>query len=114
MVQSDQLVLAHVDQRGGSPFMLNCKRVPLASPTEAAVILEDLVKEYEMEGTQCSFVLNPKDYNLHLVEAPNVEPDELRSAVRWKIKDLLDMKIDEAAIDVFEVPEDAYRGREMV
>ena len=48
MVQSDQLVLAHVDQRGGSPFMLNCKRVPLASPTEAAAILEDLVKEYEM------------------------------------------------------------------
>jgi MSHA biogenesis protein MshI len=38
----------------------------------------------------------------------------LRSAVRWKIKDLLDMKIDDAAIDVFQVPEDAYRGREMV
>jgi MSHA biogenesis protein MshI len=114
MVQSDQLVLAYVEQRGGSPYLLNCKRIPLVSPKEAAAVLEDLVKEYEMEGTQCSFVLNPKDYNLHLVEAPNVEPDELRSAVRWKIKDLLDMKIDDAAIDVFQVPEDAYRGREMV
>jgi MSHA biogenesis protein MshI len=88
MVQSDQLVLAHVEQRGGSPYLLSCKKIPLASPKEAAAILEDLVKEYEMEGTQCSFVLNPKDYNLHLVEAPNVEPDELISAVRcmfWKV-----------------------------
>lgn len=114
MVQSDQLVLAHVEQRNGSPYLLNCKQVPLDSPKQATAILEDLVKEYELEGTQCSYVLNPKDYNLHLVEAPNVEPDELRSAVRWKIKDLLDMKIDDAAIDVFQVPEDAYRGRDMV
>ncbi|MEQ8955009.1 MAG: hypothetical protein RL120_12835, partial [Gammaproteobacteria bacterium] len=43
-----------------------------------------------------------------------VEPEEQRQAVRWKVKDLLDMKIEEAAIDVFPVPEDAYRGRQMV
>jgi MSHA biogenesis protein MshI len=114
MVQSDQLVLAHVEQRNGAPYVLNCKQIAFESPKQAASLLEDLVKEYDIEGTQCSYVLNPKDYNLHLVEAPNVEPNELRSAVRWKIKDLLDMKIDDAAIDVFQVPEDAYRGREMV
>lgn len=114
MVQSDQLVLAHVEQRNGSPYLLDCKRLPLESAKDVAEVLADLVKEMDIAGTQCSYVLNPKDYNLHLVEAPNVEPDELRSAVRWKIKDLLDMKIDDAAVDVFQVPEDAYRGREMV
>jgi MSHA biogenesis protein MshI len=114
MVQSDQLVLAHVDLRNGSPYVLNCKQIALDSAKDAPAVLEDLVKELNLEGTQCSYVLNPRDYNLHLVEAPNVEPDELRSAVRWKIKDLLDMKIDDAAIDVFQVPKDAYRGREMV
>lgn len=114
MVQSDQLVLAHVEQRNGAPYVLDCKHIALESAKDAPAVLEDLVKEMDLEGTQCSFVLNPKDYNLHLVESPNVEPDELRSAVRWKIKDLLDMKIDDAAIDVFQVPEDAYRGRDMV
>lgn len=114
MVQSDQLVLAHVEQRGGLPYVLNCKRIALESAEDAPAVLESLVKELDIEGTQCSYVLNPKDYNLHLVEAPNVEAGELRSAVRWKIKDLLDMKIDDAAIDVFQVPEDAYRGRDMV
>jgi len=51
--------------------------------------------------------VNPRDYNLHLVEAPNVEPEELCPAVRWKIKDLLDMKVEDAAIDTFPVPDDA-------
>lgn len=114
MVQSDQIVLAHMEQREGAPYLLNCERVEIDSPKAAPEALEELVNKLDLEGTQCSYVLNPKDYHLHLVEAPNVEPDELRAAVRWKIKDLLDMKIDDAAIDVFQVPEDAYRGREMV
>jgi MSHA biogenesis protein MshI len=33
-----------------------------------------------------------------------VQPEELRSAVRWRIKDLIDFHIDDAVIDVFEVP----------
>ena len=77
-------------------------------------MLAKLVKDMDLEDKQCSFVLNRKDYNLHLVEAPEVEANELRSAVRWKIKDLLDMKVEDAAIDVFQVPADAYRGRDMV
>ncbi len=110
-VNSEQLVLAHVVENQGMPFLLNCERVVLQSEREAGDALEQLVKKLNLVGVQCSFVLSPKDYSLHLVEAPQVEPDELKAAVRWKIKDLLDMKIEDAAIDVLEVPENAYRGR---
>lgn len=110
----DKLAIAHVEERGGTPYLLNCERLALPSEKDAGKVLAKVVKDMHLEGKQCSFVLNRKDYNLHLVEAPEVEPDELRAAVRWKIKDLLDMKVEEAAIDVFEVPEDAYRGRKMV
>lgn len=114
VIQADQLALAHVELRGGDPYLLHGRHVPLAAAKDAEKVLGGLVKELGIEGKQVSYVLSPSDYNLHLVEAPNVEADELRSAVRWKIKDLLDMKVDEAAIDVFPVPEDAYRGRKMV
>lgn len=47
----------------------------------------------------------PEDsYQLLLVEAPDVEPSELRAAVRWRIKDLIGFHIDDAVIDVFEIP----------
>lgn len=114
VVSSDQLAIAHMGDRNGAPYLLDFERVSLQSEREAGKALSNLVKSMAIEGKQCSFVLNRKDYNLHLVEAPEVEASELRAAVRWKIKDLLDMKVEDAAIDVFQVPDDAYRGRQMV
>jgi len=55
-------------------------------------------------------VLDPRGYHLLLVEAPDVPADELRAAVRWRIKDLIDFHIDDAVIDVFEMPRHARGG----
>lgn len=114
VVSADQLAVAHMGERAGEPYLIDCARAVLQSEKEAGKALEKLVKELQIEGKQCSYVLNRKDYNLHLVEAPEVEASEMRAAVRWKIKDLLDMKVEDAAIDVFQVPDEAYRGRQMV
>ncbi len=109
-----KLALAHIEQRNGVPHLLGCEVRDLESNDELESQLSKLVKEMDLAEKQCSYVLSPDEYSLHLVEAPNVEPEELRAAVRWSVKDLLDMKIDDATIDVFPVPDDAYRGRKMV
>ena len=49
-------------------------------------------------------VLPSGGYHLLLVEAPEVPPEELRAAIRWRIKDLIDYHIDDAVIDVFQMP----------
>ncbi len=56
-------------------------------------------------------VLDPDGYRLLLVEAPDVPADELRAAVRWRVKDLIDFHVDDAVIDVFEMPSHARGGR---
>lgn len=113
-LSEDSLAVAHIDYRGGNPYLLKCESLALKSERDAPKTLATLVEDWELQDKQCSFVLSRKDYHLHLVEAPEVHPEEMRDAMRWKIKDLLDMKVEEAAIDVFEVPDDAYRGRKMV
>lgn len=55
-------------------------------------------------------VLDPSGYRLLLVDAPDVPPAELRAAVRWRVKDLIDFHIDDAVIDVFEMPPHARGG----
>jgi len=55
-------------------------------------------------------VLDPNGYRLLLVEAPDVPAEELRAAVRWRIKDLIDFHMDDAVIDVFEMPRHARGG----
>lgn len=51
------------------------------------------------------------DFSLLLVEAPQVDPTELKAAVRWRIRELLDFHIDDAVIDVFDIPGQRDRGR---
>jgi MSHA biogenesis protein MshI len=45
-----------------------------------------------------------------LVEAPNVPALELKTAVRWRIKDLLDYHVQDATIDVLDIPMDPGAG----
>lgn len=56
-------------------------------------------------------LLDRSDYQVLLVEAPDVRPDELRAAVRWRIKDLIGFHVDDAVIDVFEIPDQRHANR---
>ena len=79
---------------------------------DSSELLGELVAERDWHGTACSIVLHPAYYQLLLAETPPVELDEMASAVRWKIKELLDYPLAEAAIEYFLLPDDAYRGRQ--
>lgn len=75
-----------------------------------AATLADLVERRHLRGAPCTTLMASGEYQLLLVEAPDVEAGELRSAIRWRIKDLIDFHIDDAVIDVFEIPGQG-RGR---
>lgn len=79
---------------------------------DARQLLGDLVLEQNWQGMPCSLVLHPIYYQLLLTETPAVENEEMASAVRWKVKELLDFPLEEAAIEYFQLPDDAFRGRQ--
>jgi MSHA biogenesis protein MshI len=110
-VNDSRISMAHVIRRRDELLLSQCARVPLSTAAPMREALARMVEEYGLVNAACSCVLSPKDYNVYLVEAPQVEPDEINSAVRWKVKDLLDMPIEDAVIDVFPVPEGAFKGR---
>ena len=60
--------------------------------------------ELRLEGHQCTTVLHPGEYQFLLVEAPDVPEAELKSAIRWKVKDLVDYRIEDATIDTLDIP----------
>ena len=70
---------------------------------EKARLLTRVAADCDLKRARCTTVLDPAEYTLLLTEAPDVPPDELRSAVRWRIKDLIDFHVDDATIDVFDV-----------
>jgi MSHA biogenesis protein MshI len=115
-------------RNGGSGFVAVClheDRVDLArvtrTPDEVPVIdmcmslpkdgtdietLARLRRDYRLDRSSCITLMSEGDYQLQVIEAPSVPAAELKSAVRWKLKDVLDYPVDGATIDVFFVPGD--------
>ncbi len=74
-------------------------------------MLEGAVSTLGLKGLPVNYVLTPPRYSMLFVEQPQVPVDEMKQAVRWRIKDLVSFNVDDAAIDVVHLPEDAFRGR---
>ena len=68
--------------------------------------LDRLAKEAHANRYTCTTLLAPDAYQLLSVEAPTVPAEELKTAIRWRLKDMLDFHVDDATIDVFDVPLD--------
>ncbi|MEO8716969.1 MAG: agglutinin biogenesis protein MshI [Burkholderiales bacterium] len=65
---------------------------------------QQAARERDLGRYQCSTLLAPGEYQVLLVEAPNVPQAELKTAIRWRIKDLLDYHVNDATVDVLAVP----------
>jgi MSHA biogenesis protein MshI len=114
--QGEEIRVAHVMRNGASkPSVTMATTTPLAG-AEPAAILSHFSKQWHSEQYECTMLVNPRDYQILPVEAPNVPPDELKSAVSFVIMDMLDFHIDQATIDVLTVPQDknAQRARGML
>lgn len=70
----------------------------------AAFALEAMHKDLQTDLYRCSNLLGASEYQLLTVEAPNVPPEELKTAVGWRLKDMLDFPVAEATIDVLDIP----------
>ena len=113
-VTQNVMTIAAVDhEHGRRPRLVNAECHALPEGKDAARLLRDAVPSTH---TPVNLVLDSSQYELLLVEAPRVEPSELRSAVRWKVKSLIDFHIDDAVIDVFEIPgqENRPQGQSMM
>jgi MSHA biogenesis protein MshI len=91
---------------GARPQVTRCSFYPATEVSSST--LEKIRKEAQLEGGRYTTVLAANEYQLMMVEAPNVPVDELKTAIRWKIKDSLSYHIDDATIDVLQIPTGKY------
>lgn len=87
------------------PRVEECEYLALSQGRDPAQEIGKWVARRGLKGASCVTVLEPGSYQLLQVELPNVKPEEMREAVRWRIKDLVDFPVEEAAVDLFDLPE---------
>jgi MSHA biogenesis protein MshI len=105
----DGCAIATTERIGGGRFrLLACRSVDAAAAARSAILLDWLAADLHRFGA-VGTVLDSVDYQLLLVESPDVLPAEMKAAVRWRLKDSLDFPVEEAVVDVFNIPEPARR-----
>lgn len=93
-----RMAYARVDRRVAVPKLLAVGVVPVAGDNWGEALAG-------LQGKgPVSLVLRPGDYKLRVLDAPNVPAEEIKSAVRWQIQDMLDFHANDGTVDVLEVP----------
>ena len=106
----DHIALAIVSRDHGKVSLKRCEILPFdpeGGPDAPAAAL----RAAGLPRLPVSTVLRSGDYQLALVEAPDVPPAELRAAMRWRLKDTIDFPVEQAVIDVFDVPAQSRGGQ---
>ncbi len=105
--------LAMVAQRmdKGIPKIVACDFAVSEDTAELAATLKEWVAKNKLGKCGCNLVLASDAYQILLVEPPDVPDEELRGAIRWRLKDLITIAPEAAAIDVFPLPEDGTKAK---
>ncbi len=94
------------------PRLSICDFSPWQEGGEHDKQLAQKAKEFSLAKHDCTTVMDLGEYSVLSVDAPDVPPTELRAAVRWQVKDLIDFHIDDAVIDVFDAPASGASGQQ--
>ncbi len=105
----ETLALAKISRDPGRKPCLE-RYAEAASDAQPGKQLEHLIREGTRSRDRLCLVTPWEAYRILLVDAPDVPAHELRSALRWKVKDLIDFHVDDALIDVFELPAETRSG----
>ena len=78
--------------------------LPASGEQEQRQVLTDWVSRNRLGKLRCHCLMARHDVQILQLERPPVEESELIEAVKWKIKDLISFDVEEAVVEVFELP----------
>jgi MSHA biogenesis protein MshI len=107
---ADGICVARVERQPAAKPIVKLAAFHPVSPSLSPEALERVAREAHAASYNGSTLLASNEYQLLQVEAPNVPQDELKTAVRWRLKDMLDFHVDDATIDVLDIPLDKNAG----
>ena len=78
---------------------------------EATQTLRALRRSRPVRQQRTVGLLQHGQYQLLSLDAPELPREEWRDAIRWRLKDMVDFPVDNAGVDVIEIPADPLQRR---
>jgi MSHA biogenesis protein MshI len=113
---TDRIAVADVERRDGArPRVRACDS--FAREGGELDALKRLRNARRIDRARCTTLLWHGQYQLLQVDAPDnaaeLAHDELREAIRWRIKEMIDFPVETAGIDVIEIPPVGSHSRQL-
>ena len=70
-------------------------------------VLRRLCKELKLGHYHCTHMLRVGEYQVLQVEPPEIPAEELKEALRWRIKEMINYPVEAATIDVLNIPSES-------
>ncbi len=101
-IHANRIDVAQMEPGTQGRSLLRCESHRVAE--DAVQVLANVRRQLGRGEYMCSSLLQPRGYQMQMTDAPAVQAAEMREAVRWKLRDLLDYPVDQATLDVLHVP----------
>lgn len=114
---ADRIAMADIQRRRDArPLVRSCDS--FAREGSDSDVLKRLKHAKRLAHNPCTTLLWHGQYQLLQVDAPDNLPEdgpreELREALRWRIKEMVDFPIEQAGVDVLHIPVQGSRARQL-
>lgn len=102
-------------QTGGMPRVRCCESFACTGSEVDA--LKRLKRAKRLTGKRCTTLLGAGQYQLLQVDLPGnaaeLPRDELRASLRWRIKEMVDFPVEQAGIDILDIPAAGSRNPQL-
>jgi len=109
-IQAEMMTLALVDHAQSPPLITWCRHAEFQSVLQFQRELTQWLSELPTLQVPCRIILDPASYRLVALEPPDVASHELKDAVFWGVKDLVDIPLDDLILDTFAIPDHGAGG----
>ncbi len=86
------------------------RKVRTTSELESKQLLKQHVQRAGLVGCHCSWILNPSDYKLLMLDLPRVPDNEIKEALKWQILEMVEYSEEEILIDIMSLPHLSVAG----
>lgn len=107
----DGQALAYVQAQQQGPELFRVQRFGVVRAGEdGAEALSRRLAGLGLRGQAAMGMLRPAQYQVLQIEAPAVPPEELRTAARWQIREMVSQHLDDLTLDVLKVGDEQVRA----
>lgn len=111
---NSEITFIQLNKTQGETELLLSEQLQYDDFNTLPLILTSLVKKHNLQFIPTYWLLPPDDYQLFLIDSLPVEKDEVRDALNWRIRNLINYPIEDAKIDYFKLPPKKTSSENMI